>query len=268
MANTVSGIKSWLLTPVDNSKDAGFWGQRNTGEYIGFSATVLGAAISLLGRVQDNVKVKGVGGIVALLGVAGWIFSGLAKINPEIDRSENQKCSSPYKKNTFEALQQSDDLRREVESNLRKNKSKVKEIRMRELGFNKQYFKNIDENIKLKITKYKASNGTEFFIQFVNKDNILFGLLRLRFPYNPFLKELKDAAIIRELHVYGKAIELGKKNEIGQHTGLGKRLMQVAENIAKENNYKNIAVISGVGVREYYRKLGYNLKGFYMVKHI
>ncbi len=160
------------------------------------------------------------------------------------------------------------DLRKEVESSLRKSKAKVNEIRMRELGFNKQYYKKIDENIKLKVTEYKAGNGTEFFVQFINKDNILFGLLRLRLPHKPFLKELKDAAIVRELHVYGKAIELGKKSEIGQHTGLGKRLMEVAENIAKEHNYKKLAVISGVGVRMYYKKLGYKLQGFYMIKNI
>jgi histone acetyltransferase (RNA polymerase elongator complex component) len=53
-----------------------------------------------------------------------------------------------------------------------------------------------------------------------------------------------------------------------QHTGFGKRLMKIAENIAKKYNLKKIAVISGIGARPYYRKLGYKLHGTYMVKTI
>jgi len=160
------------------------------------------------------------------------------------------------------------DIRREVEKNLRDNNEKILEIRMRELGFNRQYFKKMDINITLKITEYEASNGKEFFLQFVNKDNILFGLLRLRFPNNPFMEELKDCAIVRELHVYGKSLNIGEKGKDGQHIGIGKRLMKEAERITKEKGYDKLAVISGVGVREYYKKLGYKLLGPYMVKEL
>ena len=74
-------------------------------------------------------------------------------------------------------------------------------------------------------------------------------------------------AIIRELHIYGQAIALGEKS-LGsqQHKGLGKLLMEKAEEIAKQNGMKKIYVISGIGVREYYRNLGYELEGDYMVK--
>ena len=88
-------------------------------------------------------------------------------------------------------------------------------------------------------------------------------------------------AIIRELHVYGQAINLGEKglNEregyaketggvLAQHHGIGKLLMEKAEEIAKENKMKKISVISGVGVREYYKNIGYELEGDYMVKNI
>ena len=77
--------------------------------------------------------------------------------------------------------------------------------------------------------------------------------------------------MIRELHVYGKALKLKEKQEnASQHRGLGKRLMKKAEDIARKKGYKKIKVISGVGVRGYYKKLGYSLdtkeKGEYMVK--
>ena len=147
------------------------------------------------------------------------------------------------------------DLRKEVEKNLREGHEKVMEIRMREIGFNKE----IDSKIKLKTTQYNASNGDEFFLELVNKDNILFGLLRLRIS--------KGKAIVRELHVYGQAMNLGKKEaKASQHKGIGKQLMGEAEKITRENKIKELKVISGVGVREYYRKLGYKLKGEYMVK--
>ncbi|MEK6872256.1 MAG: tRNA uridine(34) 5-carboxymethylaminomethyl modification radical SAM/GNAT enzyme Elp3 [Nanoarchaeota archaeon] len=162
------------------------------------------------------------------------------------------------------------DIRRDVEDNLRKKKANIQEIRMRELGFSKQFYKKIDMNIFLKTTTYKASGGTEYFLEFVNKQNILFGLLRLRFLHQPFMKILHGAAIVRELHVYGQSLALGEKSSEGQHTGIGKQLMKTAESITQKHSYKKLAVISGVGVREYYRKLGYTLDsdGIYMIKDL
>lgn len=165
------------------------------------------------------------------------------------------------------------DLRREIENELRKQKAKIKEIRFREIGFasieNKGKNKSIDTNIKIKITEYRASKGKEFFIQAVNKDNILFGLLRARFPCQPFLPELKNAVIVRELHVYGKALKIGKRMVGGiQHAGIGKTLLKKAEMLARKVGYRKLAVISGVGVRQYYKKQGYKLEGSYMVKEL
>ena len=122
----------------------------------------------------------------------------------------------------------------------------------------------------MKISEYESCGGREYFLQFVNKDNILFGLLRLRLPDSPFMDELKDSAIVREVHVYGKALKIGKEGIEGQHTGIGKKLMKEAEMIALENGYNKVAVISGVGVREYYRKLDYRIgkENIYMVKNI
>jgi elongator complex protein 3 len=148
------------------------------------------------------------------------------------------------------------DLRKDIETSLRNKKLKVNEIRMREVGFNS---KNLNQELKLKIMEYNASEGKEFFLEIVNKDDILFGLLRLR---------LSSRAMIRELHVYGQALELGVEGKISQHKGLGKELMEESEKIAKANKYKKIYVISGVGVREYYKRLGYNLEEPYMVKNL
>lgn len=160
------------------------------------------------------------------------------------------------------------DIRRDVEKNLRDRNEKVYEIRMRELGFNRQYYKIFDDKIFLKKYEYEASGGKEIFLQYVNKDNILFGLLRLRFLNNPFIEELEDCAMVREIHVYGKSLNIGEEGIEGQHVGIGKKLMKEAEKIAGENAFKKLAVISGIGVREYYRKLGYKLDGYYMIKEL
>jgi len=183
-------------------------------------------------------------------------------------------------------------IRKDVEDELRKKGVKLKEIRYREVGFNKE---NINIDLKLKKTEYTASGGKEYFIEIVNKEDILFGLLRLRIvgekerlindkrfsKQGSTINKLKTTvidnnklsfktAIIRELHVYGQSLKLGEKSkEAGQHKGLGKWLMNEAEKIAEKEGYKEIKIISGVGVREYYEKLGYELdegKGEYMVK--
>jgi elongator complex protein 3 (tRNA carboxymethyluridine synthase) len=160
------------------------------------------------------------------------------------------------------------DLRKDVEDDLRKKKAKLKEIRYREIGFN---MKDLKTDLKLKTTKYKASKGTEYFLEVVNKDDVLFGLLRLRTGFffrkkETMLVEKTKFAIIRELHVYGPALKLGEEGKIGQHKGFGKELLETAEKIVLKSKVKKLKVISGVGVREYYRKFGYVLDGAYMVK--
>ncbi len=134
------------------------------------------------------------------------------------------------------------------------------------------------DKIELFRQDYKASQGHEIFLSFESKNREkLFAFLRLRIPSNyfenkkHFLKALNDSSIIRELHTYGKTASIfGKKEKTPyQHKGLGKKLLEEAEKITKnEFNLKKIAVISGIGVRNYYRKLGYKLKDTYMVKKI
>jgi elongator complex protein 3 len=159
------------------------------------------------------------------------------------------------------------DLRKDVEEYIRDNKIKINEIRFREIGFALRDKREIKpETIKIKTTKYSASNGKEFFIEAVDSKDNLYGLLRLR------LEKKKDVSVmVRELHVYSPALNLGEQDEKSfQHIGLGKKLMAEAEKIAKKNGYKKIRVISGIGVREYYKNLGYKLdkEGIYMEKEI
>jgi len=121
---------------------------------------------------------------------------------------------------------------------------------------------------KLNVLEYKASKGKEFFLSYEDKNETLAGFLRLRIPYNPFREELQNSTIVRELHVYGPEVPIGKKSNYFQHKGLGEKLLKEAERISKRNGFNKISIISGVGVREYYRKFGYKLEGAYMCKKI
>lgn len=130
------------------------------------------------------------------------------------------------------------------------------------------------EHIKLTIDRYEACGGTEHFISFEDvgtpsecENDILIGFLRLRFPHNPHRSELKGAALVRELHVYGPMVPIGERaKDEWQHRGYGKELLHEAERIAAGGGFKKIAVTSGVGAMEYYRKLGYGRSGPYMCK--
>jgi len=137
---------------------------------------------------------------------------------------------------------------------------------------------NLKEKIILNRIDYPASNGQEIFLEYTNQDRSkLFALLRLRINGgSTSIMEveppsvLKNSAIIREVHTYGKMNQINQKDALSpQHIGLGKKLILEAEKIAKkEFGLDRIAVISGVGVRGYYRKLGYKLKDSYMVKKL
>ena len=98
----------------------------------------------------------------------------------------------------------------------------------------------------------------------------MLGYLRLRLNYtnDKVMNFLQNTAFVRELHVLGKHTEINNDSNGAQHKGYGKRLVTAAEKIAQQNGFDRIAIISGVGVREYYYKLGYELENTYMVKNI
>lgn len=119
---------------------------------------------------------------------------------------------------------------------------------------------------------YDASGGKEIFLSYESPDRktiYAFTRLRLQQIKKHWMPELQDTAIIREIHTYGKLASIDSGKGAVQHVGMGTLLMKEAEKIAAEAGYKKIAVIAGIGVREYFRKkLGYTLEGEYMVKAI
>ncbi len=156
-------------------------------------------------------------------------------------------------------------------SNLRQlieEKTYCRCIRCREV---KNKFSSEDKIILNRIN-YKASGGQEIFLELVSQDKKkLYALLRLRIPSKDvLLPTLKNSLIVRELHTFGQSIGISKRNKkFAQHQGLGKKLIQEAEKIAGEEfEAKKIAIISGIGVRDYYKKLGYKLKDTYMTKYL
>ena len=161
-------------------------------------------------------------------------------------------------------------LRQIVHKNLEKQGFSCKCIRCREAGLAKK--KNLNDELVLERINYDASEGSEVFLSYNDSEDLTYGFLRLRKPsQNAHRKEIThDTAIVRELHVFGKAIEIGShETDSFQHLGLGKKLMKIAEEIAKDEfAAKKLLVISAVGTREYYQKLGYKIYGPYMAKEL
>ena len=145
-------------------------------------------------------------------------------------------------------------------------------IRCREIGHKKTTKEYTLDDFELFNETYTACNGLEHFlsIEDENEESIA-GFLRLRFPSKDhFRSEISDdTALVRELHVYGNMIKIGDKNpKIGQHTGFGEKLLKEAENISIDNGKDSVAIISGIGSRNYYRKFGYEKVGPYMIKKL
>jgi len=163
-------------------------------------------------------------------------------------------------------------LRELVQQELKRRGSKCRCIRCREVGL-----KNIqidEEEVRLMREVYEAAQGTEIFLSYEHPETeTLIGFLRLRIPsekaHRPEVRS-NSTALIRELHVYGEALPLGvRKDKAWQHKGFGRKLLQEAEKLAAEDfGCKKILITSAVGVRQYYAKLGYQLEGPYMAKHI
>jgi ELP3 family radical SAM enzyme/protein acetyltransferase len=161
------------------------------------------------------------------------------------------------------------DMRKNILEKMEKMNMKCKCIRCREIKSN--VFNEND--MKLFVDEYESSGGFEYYISYENNDRTqLYGHLRLRINYNDdyLLPYLRNCALIRELHVYGKHTEISSNNnyQSSQHRGIGRKLVKQAENIALSHLYSKIVVISGIGVKEYYRKLGYSDYHTYLAKDI
>ncbi|MCX6779410.1 MAG: tRNA uridine(34) 5-carboxymethylaminomethyl modification radical SAM/GNAT enzyme Elp3, partial [Candidatus Magasanikbacteria bacterium] len=135
-------------------------------------------------------------------------------------------------------------------------------LRCREIGHRT---KQKNKKVKIFIEKYTASSGQEYFLSFEDaKRQAVYGFCRLRIDKNGIYP-----AFIRELHIYGQLVKIGgKRKGASQHIGLGGRLLAEAEKICQRQKIKQLAVISGIGVRGYYKKLGYELEGTYLIKNL
>ncbi len=126
-------------------------------------------------------------------------------------------------------------------------------------------------NLRFDDLEYHPDGSEEHFLSFVTPEDRIAGFLRLSLPGpdSPAtgLKDLDGAGIIREVHVYGQSLQVGKEQAgAAQHSGLGTRLMAEAERIAGEKGYRRMAVIAAVGTRKYYLDRGYQRGELYLVK--
>lgn len=163
-----------------------------------------------------------------------------------------------------------DSLRDVVKQQMRRQAVECKCVRCREYGHRASEGWGIGEP-RLVRMDYQASGGEEIFLSFEDKNETLFGLLRMRIQSEPVQGVSGSPALIRELHIYGPEVPLSERREgAAQHKGLGKALLQEAERIASEEfGARQMVVLSGVGAKEYYRsEFGYSSQGDYMVKDL
>ncbi|XP_068564352.1 elongator complex protein 3 [Cebidichthys violaceus] len=151
--------------------------------------------------------------------------------------------------------------------------TECRDVRTREVGIQEIHHKVRPYQVELVRRDYMANGGWETFLSYEDPEqDILIGLLRLRrCSPQSFRQELKGGvSIVRELHVYGSVVPVSSRDPSKfQHQGFGMMLMEEAERIARdEHGSSKLAVISGVGTRNYYRKMGYELEGPYMLKDL
>jgi elongator complex protein 3 len=169
------------------------------------------------------------------------------------------------------------DLRNIVQKKLKSEGAGCRCIRCREVG-HLQYklgLKPDFEKMETVVERYKASEGEEIFLSIEDvEQDILVAILRLREPspkaHRPEAKTGRSM-LVRELHVYGPLVPVGKPAEMNewQHRGWGERLLQEAERISREEfDTRKIIVLAGIGTRNYYRRFGYEREGPYMMKEL
>lgn len=162
-------------------------------------------------------------------------------------------------------------LRQLVDLELAKRPQPVQEIRSREIAFGAA----ASDEFSLSEIAYETTNTHEVFLQWTTPDNRIAGFLRLSMPNADYIDAHVTAlpidageAMIREVHVYGRVAGLHQGGENAQHRGLGRMLIERACDIARENGYTAINVISAIGTRGYYRKQGFTDNGLYQQRSL
>jgi elongator complex protein 3 len=159
-------------------------------------------------------------------------------------------------------------LRQDIQKEMARRGTHCECVRCREVRRQKVTL----ETVTLHDLVYRPANAEEHFLSFDTPGDKLAGFLRLSLPKDPTvsgLADLSDAAIIREVHVYGLSLEVGEERQgVAQHSGLGTRLIEEAEQIAREHGFSRLAVIAAVGTRAYYAGRGFRMGALYMVKDL
>ena len=162
-------------------------------------------------------------------------------------------------------------LRQLVDLELAKRAQPVQEIRSREIAFGAA----ASDELSLSEVAYETTNTHEVFLQWVTPDNRIAGFLRLSMPNAEYVSAHASdlpinagEAMIREVHVYGRVAGLHQGGENAQHRGLGRMLIERACDIARDNGYQAVNVISAVGTRGYYRKQGFADNGLYQQRNL
>jgi elongator complex protein 3 len=157
-------------------------------------------------------------------------------------------------------------LRQDIQREMKRRGTRCECVRCREI----RRLQVTPKSVELHDLVYHPAKAEEHFLSFDTEDDKLAGFLRLSLPEDTHatgLEDLVDAAIIREVHVYGQSLEVGEEREgIAQHSGLGTQLIMEAEEIARSKGYKKLAVIAAVGTRAYYAGRGFKQAQHYMAK--
>lgn len=160
-------------------------------------------------------------------------------------------------------------LRQDVHLEMQRRGTRCQCIRCREVRG-----QDIDtDSVTLQDQVYLAQESEEHFLSYVTPDDKLAGFLRLSLPgpgaVDAGIPDLAQAAIVREVHVYGQSLQVGEaQNGAAQHSGLGTRLLKRAEEIARSRGFQRLAVISAVGTRHYYLRRGYERGDLYLIKRL
>lgn len=162
-------------------------------------------------------------------------------------------------------------LRQLVDLELAKRAQPVQEIRSREIAFGAA----ASDELSLSEVAYETTNTGEVFLQWITPDNRIAGFLRLSMPNAEYMSAHASdlpikagEAMVREVHVYGRVAGLHQGGENAQHRGLGRMLIERACDIARNNGYTAINVISAIGTRGYYRKQGFADNGLYQQRNL
>ncbi|MEW5872387.1 MAG: tRNA uridine(34) 5-carboxymethylaminomethyl modification radical SAM/GNAT enzyme Elp3 [Chloroflexota bacterium] len=160
-------------------------------------------------------------------------------------------------------------LRQDVQAEMRERGLVCQCVRCREVRGRKV----VVENLQAGDLSYTADGSEEHFLSFDTADDHLAGFLRLSLPGEDApptgLDDLDGAALIREVHVYGQSVPVGAEEQgAAQHIGLGAQLIQQAERIARQRGYRRLAVISAIGTRQYYLRLGFRRGELYLIKDL